>query len=126
MFEDKWGEISHHLIPEVVICYHVNLCSHKLHYKVFITLQYNTDYFILRPQIATQFPNECIARVLTLVQLASFVLLPVNSPRFSQLVFFKRRMKKKKKKNEKKRKKAGEKSEELREDREKKIDKHQE
>lgn len=40
--------------------------------------------------------------------------------------FFQKKNEKKKKKNEKKRKKAGEKSEELREDREKKIDKHQE
>lgn len=50
-----------------------------------------------------------------------FCAAACHSPRFSQLVFFKRRIKKKKKKNEKKRKKAGEKSEELREDREKKL-----
>lgn len=124
MFEDKWGEISHHLILDVIICYHVNLCSHKPHYKVFITLQYDTDYFILRPQIATQFPNECKARVLTLVQLASFVLLPAILRDFPSWVFQKKN--EKEKKGEKKRKKAGEKSEELREDREKEIDKHQE
>lgn len=60
-----------------------------------------------------------IARVLTLIQLASFVLLPVILEDFPSPGLFKKN--KKKKKNEKKRnKKAEEKSEELREDREKK------
>lgn len=54
-----------------------------------------------------------IARVLTLVQLASFVLLPVILEDFPSPGLFKKRKKEKKKK-------AEEKSEELREDREKK------
>lgn len=56
-----------------------------------------------------------IARVLTLVQLASFVLLPVILEDFPSPGLFK-----KKKGTKRKEKKAEEKSEELREDREKK------
>lgn len=110
LFEDKWGEISHHLILGVIICYHVNLCSHKPH-------QYDTDYFILRPQIATQFPNECNSPSFNPRSACIFCTAACHSPRFSQSWAFQ----KKKRKNEKKRnKKAEEKSEELREDREKK------
>lgn len=76
-----------------------------------------TSYF--DPRSLLNFPMNVIARVLTLVQLASFVLLPVILRDFPSPGLFKK--KKKKKKNEKKRnKKAEEKSEELREDREKK------
>lgn len=57
-----------------------------------------------------------IAQVLTLVQLASFVLLPVILEDFPSPGLFK----KKKKGTKRKEKKAEEKSEELREDREKK------
>lgn len=57
-----------------------------------------------------------IARVLTLVQLASFVLLPVILGDFPSPGLFK----KIKKEGKEKEKKAEEKSEELREDREKK------
>lgn len=57
-----------------------------------------------------------IARVLTLVQLASFVLLPVILEDFPSPGLFKKKERKEKKRN----KKAEEKSEELREDREKK------
>lgn len=109
LFEDKWGEISHHLILGVIICYRVNLCSHKPH-------QYDTDYFILRPQIATQFPNECNSPSFNPRSACIFCTAACHSRRFSQSWAFQ----KKKKGTKRKEKKAEEKSEELREDREKK------
>lgn len=73
-----------------------------------------TSYF--DPRSLLNFPMNVIARVLTLVQLASFVLLPVILRDFPSPGLFKKKERKEKKRN----KKAEEKSEELREDREKK------
>lgn len=70
-----------------------------------------TSYF--DPRSLLNFPMNVIARVLTLVQLASFVLLPVILGDFPSPGLFKKIKKEKKKK-------AEEKPEELREDREKK------
>lgn len=73
-----------------------------------------TSYF--DPRSLLNFPMNVIARVLTLVQLASFVLLPVILRDFPSPGLFKKKERKEKKRN----KKAEEKSEELREDRERK------